>query len=366
MTAMAREFSGASSSGSVSVDKATDRQSDGVIVEYALESTGETPMSVRLSDRLRVESVEDLGFHEDHEPSEWTVDGRELELRASLDPGAERSFVMGVIAAVGPEYEPAVPTVRVEEATGFFDRAASPLAEAAEEAADSTDGDSTSEDDDGGIVRRGGRSTDAVSTLVGELEAGSVPESELSTLRRHLGFDSLVEEIEAVRRRQEAIRDRVDDLAAEVEAREMALESIRAAHEADVEAVQRETRRRQEGLREDLEDVRRSLRADLGSLEAEVEALEDVRRRLLEGLSRSPGAGEEPGASTADEDPTPETRTGEDRAAGTDPEDLADGAVSSSQDPPISGEPKGGDEAEEAGGDESSADEAPSLDLEDD
>jgi hypothetical protein len=41
---MAREFSGAASAGPVSVVKTTERQTDGVIVEYALESTGETPV----------------------------------------------------------------------------------------------------------------------------------------------------------------------------------------------------------------------------------------------------------------------------------------------------------------------------------
>jgi hypothetical protein len=155
----------------------------------------------------------------------------------------------------------------------------------------------------------------------------------------------------------------VDDLAAEVEAREAALESIRAAHEADVEAVQREAGRRRADLRAELEEVRRSLRADLGSLETEVEALERVRRRLLEGFSRPDGADEPPGATSPEDDSSPGPRTAEDQTSGVDPDDSAEGAISSPQPSQSFGGPTDGeganDEENEGVGD------APSVDLED-
>lgn len=147
---MSRQSSATVSQGPVGVTKTTESRPEGLIVEYTVASTGESAVAVRLTDRLGVGAVEDLGFHEDHEPPEWTNDGGELELRASLDPGEERSFVLGVVADVDPAYEPNEPTLDVE-ASGFFDRAGRPLADAAEAATPSTDDhDEGDAGDDGG------------------------------------------------------------------------------------------------------------------------------------------------------------------------------------------------------------------------
>ena len=383
---MPREFSGTVARGPVTVTKTTETQDEGLIVEYAVASTGESAVAVRLSDRLRVETVEDLGFHEDHEPPRWTSDGGQLELRASLDPGEERSYVLGVVADVAPGYEPAEPTLEVE-ASGFFDRAGRPLAEAAEAAAPSTDdegGDGGEDGTDGGEDGTDGGedgtdggedaetaagAADVVSTLAAQLEAGAVPESELSTLRRHLGagsregepadlervrerlarlddatdameallgvrsegkdavaelhdrVDDVVDELDAVRRRQESTRDRLDDLADAVEAQEAALESFRSARTEDLEAVRRD-------VREEVADLRRSVDADLAALEADLDAFERLRRALVESLGR-PGdvgpVGERPSRRVA-------SGSGGDRE---DPEGAAAPAF-----PPV-GEPSG-------------------------
>lgn len=235
---MSRQFSATVSQGPVGITKTTESRPEGLIVEYAVASTGESAVAVRLTDRLGVGAVEDLGFHEDHEPPEWTNDGGELDLRASLDPGEELSFVLGVVADVDPAYEPDEPTLDVE-ASGFFDRAGRPLADAAEAATLSTDDhDEGDAGDDGGTeaadgaaaglaldddgVRRRDDPADVVSALVDQLEAGAVPESELSTLGRHLG----VERPESDAMNPEAVRKRLGDLDAATDA----MEEVLAVH----------------------------------------------------------------------------------------------------------------------------------------
>jgi len=190
-----------------------------------------------------------------------------------------------------------------------------------------------------------------VSALVAELEAGAVSESDLATLEAHLGgrseseaarleyvqkrlgdfdayvdaleaflslhgsgddaltdletrLDGLAEDFEAVRRRQDDLEARLTELSDAVETQDEAIESLHVEHEADIEALYAEIRRRGEVLCEEFNDLQQSLDGDLAAIETELETLDSIRGTLAEALQRPEGDVGDP-ESESESAPTP-------------------------------------------------------------
>lgn len=294
---MQHQFSETAPGGTVSGRRAVRRQAQGLVYEYGLQSTATERVAVRLSDRVPADAAEDFGFHREHEPASWTLSDGELEMTVELAPGDERTVVLGVAT----------------DGSGLPDDLAEPgvdldVGRADDVSAAGTPGDATDDGDaahreprvdaDGGLVDAArGAAGGVVSRLVDELEAGTVPESELDALRGHLGterdadeqarLDALADELEAISRRQDELADRIDDLAAAQATHADTLEALEAAHEEEVSAVRADLERREETVGEELAALRRDLEADLAALEREVEAFESTRRALVEGFRQS-------------------------------------------------------------------------------
>lgn len=388
---MSSTFAETGPGGAVSGTRTVERQSEGLIIEYDLEWTGDEAITVELSEQVPTESADKYGFHEDHEPPEWSVEEGELALETDLEPGGERTFVLGLVAACGEDlaYDAGEPTLEVaggdspgeaaeegaetEKEGGFFDRTRPSLHGADELERDGSDGSADDDgqpsptaelsddegpeadrpidrqeatttdnkgavaehatnadrrpriDADGGVVNSQSRGDGSVaSALIDELEAGTVPEPELATLREYLGDRPGVEEA-----RLEYVQKRLGDFDAYVDA----LEDLLAVHGSGDDAIS-ELDERLDGLADDLESVRRrqdemadriddladalaaqaasleefqvSHEADLSALEAEIESLESIRRALIDGLQRP----DDRDAGTTVEDADPEALAG--------------------------------------------------------
>lgn len=335
---MPTHFSETVPGGSVSGTRAVERQAEGLIVEYALESAGEESVTVRLVDRLPTEDAAEYGFHEEYEPADWQIADGELDAEVTLDPESERTYVLGMIASKGGDlaFGSAEPELRIVSAG----RADAP--ETGDDAPDqgpSLDGrvDQRRVDADGGVVNPEPERGNVASALIAELESGTVSESQQAKLREHLGVggseseavrleyvqkrladfdayvDSLedllsvhgkgddvitefderldrleefVDDVEAIRQRQDELAERLDDFSDALDAQAETIESLQVAHQEDVDDVRTEIRRRAEVMCEEFNDLEQSITADVATLEGEIEAFESIRRTLVDGLQR--------------------------------------------------------------------------------
>ena len=400
---MPTHFSEPVPGGSVSGTRAVERQAEGLIVEYALESGSREAVTVRLLDRLPADAAE-VGFHEAHEPADWRVADGELSVTVTLEAGAERTYVLGMAASNGEELScdaaaPDLEVVDADSSTGdgaeFFDGAGRSHLEGDDPGGDGREGDTIDSDAgdaatapgpdedgdahqtvedfepdgettdagrkrvdaDGGTVNLGPESGGVASALIAELESGTVTEPQRAKLEEHLGvgrsgpesvrleyvqkrladFDAyvdaledllsvhgsgddaitefderlerlegVVDDVEAIRRRQDEMAERLDGLSEAVDAQAETIESLRAAHDEDVDGVRTEIRRRAEAMSEEFDDLQRSLDADLDALEAEIEAFESIRRTLVDGLQRP----DDTAPGTTVEDATPDAEDG--------------------------------------------------------
>lgn len=336
---MPTHFSETVPGGTVSGTRAVERQGEGLVVEYALESTGDESVRVRLVDGLPTANLAEYGFHEEYEPADWRVVDGELDAEVTLDPGVERTYVLGMIASKGGDltFGSSEPELQIasENRADVSERGD----EAVPDQGSSPDGsaDQKRVDADGGVVNPESEPGSVASTLIAELESGAVPESQRAKLREHLrvegseseavrleyvqkrladfdayvdalegllsvhgeGDDAIaeiderldrleefVDDVEAIRQRQDELAERMDDLSAGLDAQAETMESLQVAHQEDVDDVRTEIRRRAEVMCEEFNDLEQSISEDVATLEAEVEAFESIRRTLVDGLQR--------------------------------------------------------------------------------
>lgn len=310
---MPSQFSETAPGGTVSGTRTVRRQSRGLIVEYALEWTGDGSVTIRLADRIPTADVQEYGFHEDHAPSEWSVTDGELDLEADVGAGSERRLVLGLIAddVAADALDGEGPVVDVVGRDGDADHAAAdgPDVDLDDDLEDTgaepegwgqTDAGPASGDGpegrrvdaDGGVVNRGPDSEDTVAArLIAELEAGDVTGSELSTLREHLDDGA---ESDAIR--LEYVQKRLSDFDAYVDA----LEDLISVHGSGDDAItdlderlddladevatvrqrQDEMADRLDALSRSLDDHAAALESHLVTHEADVDDLRtEIRRR---------------------------------------------------------------------------------------
>lgn len=334
---MSNETSEAVPGGQVSTTKSVERQGGGLVVQYELESTGSVAVEVTVSDRMPTENVGDFGFREAYHPSEWSHDGEELQLVATLESGAERTFVFAVVAdgEQAVPFEPSTPTIHVDDGStdesrdgeagdadesdgGFFDEAAHPLlddetdqvtegadevavdaaldleepGQAEADGADASDANASDVDgpDDGHAAGGTDDGSDGVvAALLRELDGGAATDSERAALGEHLGVD---------RPRSEAVRldyvqKRMSDFDAYVDALEESLSVHGSGRDAIAELDERlsdlasdleDVERRQATVLERLEELTESVESNAAGLEDarqdHEENLEDVREEL--------------------------------------------------------------------------------------
>ncbi|QLD90263.1 hypothetical protein HWV07_14965 [Natronomonas salina] len=394
---MPTHFSDTVPGGTVSGTRAVERQGEGLVVEYALESTGDESVTVRLVDGLPTANLAEYGFHEEYEPSDWRVVDGELHAEVTLDPGVEQTYVLGMVASKGGElaFGSAEPELQVasENRTDVSASGDEVVPDQGTSADDSADQKRV--DADGGVVNPETEPGSVASALIAELESGTVPESQRAKLRDHLGvenseseavrleyvqkrladFDAsvdaledllsvhgegddaitefderldrleeFVDDVETVRQRQDELAERLDELSAGLDAQAETIESLQVAHQEDVDDVRTEIRRRAEVMCEEFNDLEQSISEDVAALEAEVEAFESIRRTLVDGLQRP------------DDTPPGTTVEGADLDAVDDTEAVT--VVDSSDD-----EPSAGEDTSDAG--EVSVDEGDANDADD-
>ena len=337
---MPTHFSETVPGGTVSGTRAVERQGEGLVVEYALKSTGDESVTVRLVDGLPTADLAEYGFHEEYEPADWRVADGELDAEVALDPGVEQTYVLGMIASEGGElaFDSAEPELQIVTA-GQTDQSESGDDEAAPNQRINPDGSADLQrvDADGGVVSPEADRGSVASALIAELESGAVPESQRAKLKEHLAvegseseavrleyvqkrladFDAyvdaledllsvhgegddaiaeiddrldrlegFVDDVEAIRQRQDELAERLDDLSAGLDAQAETIESLQVAHQEDVDDVRTEIRRRAEVMCEEFNDLEQSITDDVATLEAEIEAFESIRRTLVDGLQR--------------------------------------------------------------------------------
>lgn len=87
----------------VVVEKTVETREDGFVIEYDVRSMVDERVGFSIVDRIGLPEFEEVGFHADHEPNEWTREEQRITLEHVLDPAEERCFVLGIVTGHRPE-----------------------------------------------------------------------------------------------------------------------------------------------------------------------------------------------------------------------------------------------------------------------
>lgn len=88
----------------VTIEKSLERRQRGVVVTLALGSETDDPVAVRIVDAVPEDCpTEEIGFHPEHEPRNWSIDGNEVVCECVAPPADDHRVVYGITMADGEE-----------------------------------------------------------------------------------------------------------------------------------------------------------------------------------------------------------------------------------------------------------------------
>lgn len=210
----------------IAVEKvATVRGKEAVVVHLEIKSSRNEACDILVGDPLpepfRNNTVE---FHPEYDPEHWTRKDDAVVYQATLEPGANRTTVYGVVTDGPPQLDKFAvdPVIEVDSFGGIFehwaddgtDTSAGSASTSAPEESVATD--SPSQDTNSSAPAVDGDEGHAVAALIAELNRRDLTRPEKSTIREAIGLED-VTDTEA---QLTALQSEIEDLAEAIDAAE--------------------------------------------------------------------------------------------------------------------------------------------------